>query len=95
MAPYTPGWERTAAAYVLRRGWHDNTAGWELVNGRTSEDGYTRLSTEQFSESANRDLELAKRWANRAIGRRLVWSHRSEPFTGIGGGTTEWWEAGR
>ena len=45
--------------------------GWEL-------EGEVRDCHEVFSESPERDLEKAKRWANQRIGRRLVWRRVTE-----------------
>jgi hypothetical protein len=61
--------------------------GWEL----RGIDTYLVECHENFSGSPERDLALAKRWANQIIGRRHTWTKVTEKR---GGWTFEHYEAG-
>ncbi|GAA1111405.1 hypothetical protein [Streptomyces javensis] len=55
------------AWYKLTSTWIDvDVLGWELEGGK-------RDCHEQFSDIPERDLLLAKRWANKVIGQRRTW----------------------
>jgi hypothetical protein len=55
------------ARYRLIPTWIDvDISGWEL-------EGDVRNCHETFSEMPERDAQLAKRWANKVIGRRHTW----------------------
>ncbi|MDX3165834.1 hypothetical protein PV516_18790 [Streptomyces scabiei] len=58
--------------YKLTPTWIDpDVSGWEL-------EGAKRDCHETFSDIPERDLMLAKRWANEVIGRRRTWRRVEE-----------------
>ncbi len=60
------------AWYKLTPTWIDvDMSGWELEAGK-------RECHETFSDIPERDLMLAKRWANQVIGRRRTWRRFEE-----------------